>query len=158
MTVLFAIIVAMSLGAALRIWAYAHGSVLDLQEKFQTRFYDSANEIVDRSDVSLEQLNELKSLSADLRNRKMQFTVLRALNRIDSKKPASSETAIRNNMTPEMNALWNKMYFRWLASVCAQGSFIGFGAVTKLLTYFDQDRPVTKELQQIPRAKILVAH
>jgi hypothetical protein len=156
----WSILAAVSIGVLLRALAFLHARVLILQEKYQTRFFELADEIIDRDDVTHQQLDELRGLSANVRSRKMQLIVIAAINMAERNKSAPKQSDFKKDMSQELLTLWNKMYFRWLVAVSTQGSVLGLTGLTKLLTYFDPDEPnsLADSLPYIPHPKALGVH
>ena len=165
----WAILAAVAIGVVVRLLAHLHDSVLKMQQKYQTTFFELADKIVDRDDVTEEQLSILAALSANLRSRKMQLIVMAAIQKAEKAekdqkaekdKSVTEVSEFRKSMHPEMRLLWNKMYFRWLVAVTTQGSITGLAGLSKLLAYFGPDEPdnFAGDMPYLPHARPAGAH
>lgn len=147
---LWTIVGAVLVGMALRLLAITKTHMTKLQAKYQADFFARANEFADSQELQDSRLETLSELSSALRSRKTQFLVLAAIERgikeekrvASGGKPAvASKSDHHADMTPEQQKLWYRLYFRWMAAVCTQGSLIGVASLVKLLEFFDPDDP-----------------
>ncbi|WP_375791100.1 hypothetical protein ACE102_03160 [Bradyrhizobium sp. vgs-9] len=140
----FAILVGLAIGLTIRILSAMKIHVLRLRNKYQTKFFEEANYLADREDISDARLAALSDMANDLGRRRTQFLVLAALRNAITRKDRPKDRSgngydLNSHLSDDDRITWTKMYLHWIFAACAQGTIFGVASVIAALEYFDED-------------------
>jgi hypothetical protein len=145
--------IGLAIAFAIRAVVWTKNNMLDLSHQYRGKFFEAAEKIAQWENISDGRLNRISALSALLKNRKVQFLVVKALKEVaagDYGKPI----VYPDKLSPEKQTLWHHMFFYWLIAACARGTVIGVYAMLQLAKFVDPEQTSAKTESAVLRHEL----
>ena len=115
------------------------------KEKIE-KFYEMADKVIEYDVLTVDDLEKIAFFSETLDSRRWQFLFVKIFRDIEKERGVQVD-GWHEEWPESLRALYARMFYYYLMSVCSQGVIIGYGAVANLVRLLDPNEDNEQRLK-----------